>query len=103
MTERYKVLAASMLGVARAEDLPEDLAKYLDGVNKLTEICGGELWSRQLIALIVMQYQEEQCPALREVSVGSDEELDASTEQLGEMIADAALEAASEDGCDEPQ
>lgn len=52
-------IAREMLGIAWGEPLPATLATRLLRVHEMCESRGGNLRSRQVIALIILCWQEE--------------------------------------------
>ena len=42
------------------EELPDELYNRLDRIDKLCSRADGELWSRQVIAMVIEQYEREE-------------------------------------------
>ncbi len=55
----YRLWAKQMLGLSFDADLPEILRDRLDTVAATVRCAGGELRSRQVVAMIVAQYLRE--------------------------------------------
>jgi len=54
---QYCTIAAKMLGT-EPDLLDYRLIEHLNKVANLVKISGGELWSRQVVALAIVQWQE---------------------------------------------
>ena len=55
---QYCIIAAKMLNT-EPDLLDYRLIKHLNRVANLTKISGGQLWSRQVVALAIIQWQED--------------------------------------------
>ena len=42
------------------KELPDELYHRLSRIDKLCSTAGGELWSRQIIAMVIEQYEREE-------------------------------------------
>lgn len=52
----YLCIAMRMLNIKNVIDLPRDLVNKLSKINLLVTIAGGELRSRQIVAVVITQW-----------------------------------------------
>jgi len=54
---KWSAIARQMLGAPKPKLMHSDLIKELSAVNTLVQAAGGELWSRQVVAVIIVDWQ----------------------------------------------